>query len=157
MSSGLLNNGKISVTKSAPTKEQKQELSKKLERMRLDDREPVRGVFHYFEVPNGVLEFSFRKYGKDPVETYQLYDGQIYSLPKGVAKHLNTNVSYPEYEYIKGEEGKVMSGFNNMENRGMRINKKVRRCSFESLELIDMDTFDTHKKIIEVEQVIMRE
>ena len=36
----------------------------------------------------------------------------------------------------------------------MRINKKVRRCSFESLELIDMDMMDSHKKVIEVETVL---
>lgn len=153
-----INTGKKIGGTRQPSVEQKRELAKKLEAMRLKDREMVKGVFHYFEVPNGVLEFSYKKYGKDPVETYQLFDNHIYSLPLGVAKHLNTNVAYPEYEYVKGEDGKMMQGFNNMEAQGMRIRTKTRRCSFESLELIDVTEFDNaHRKVIEVEQIIVNE
>ena len=153
MTNPVINNGKISVTKTAPTAEEKRELAKKLEKMRMDDREPVRGIFTYHEVPNGVLEFSYKKYSKDPNETYQLFDKQIYTLPKGVAKHLNT-IGYPEYEYIIGEEGKIVSGFNNMSNSGMRITRKTRRCSFQSLELLEMDFENAHKRVVEVEQVL---
>lgn len=153
-----INTGKRLGGARQPSAEQKRELAKKLESMRLKDREMVKGVFHYFEVPNGVLEFSYKKYAKDPVETYQLYDNHIYTLPLGVAKHLNTNVAYPEYEYIKGEDGKMMQGFNNMQAQGMKIRTKTRRCSFESLELIDMNEFEhANKKIIEVEAVILDE
>ena len=155
---GMINTGKKIGGARQPSNEHKRELAKKLEAMRLKDREPVKGVFHYFEVPNGVLEFSYKKYEKDPIETYQLFDNHIYTLPLGVAKHLNTNVAYPEYEYIKGEDGKILQGFNNMAAQGMRVRTKTRRCSFESLELIDMNEFDNaHRKVIEIESVILDE
>jgi hypothetical protein len=62
-----------------------------------------------------------------------LFDGQIYTIPLGVAKHLNKNGWYPIYEYFKGEPGIQNMGQN------MRIGKKVRRYSFNSLEFVDID------------------
>ena len=97
------------------------------------DREPVRGMFKYHEVEGGVLAFSIRIYKEDQVENYTLVDGQIYTIPLGVAKHLNKNGWYPIYEYFKGEPGIQNMGQN------MRIGKKVRRYSFNSLEFVDID------------------
>ena len=45
-----------------------------------------------------------------------------------------------------------------MAAQGMRVRTKTRRCSFESLELIDMNEFDNaHRKVIEIESVILDE
>lgn len=155
MSSGLINNGRTSIPTRVVSNEQKKELAKKLKYQRDKDRELVRGVFRYYEVPNGVLEFSYKAYREDPVETYQLYDGQVYTIPLGVARHLNKNVAYPKYEYIKGEPD-VASGYNNFSNQGLKIRQKEKRCSFQSLEFLDIEDLDINpKQIIEVEQVLM--
>lgn len=158
MSNALVNTGRTSVPNRVVSNEQKRELAKKLKHQRDKERELVRGVFHYYEVPNGVLEFSYKKFREDPVETYQLFDGQIYSLPLGVAKHLNQNIAYPQYEYIKGEEviGGYNSGYGSTPAMGMRIKSKVKRCSFQSLEFLDVDELEMNpQRIVEVDQVLM--
>lgn len=90
-------------------------------------REPVRGKFIFHEVPGGTLSFPYREFKEDPTERYDLKDGEIYTIPLGVARHLNKNCWYPVHHYMREENGNV----------SQRINEKVRRCSFQSLEFID--------------------
>lgn len=97
--------------------------------MRDKDREMVRGIFRFHEVPGGLLSFVFKAYKEDPVEKFELYDGQVYTLPLGVAKHLNKNCWYPIHGYMMDENNKPT----------MKVNEKVRRCSFQSLEFVDVD------------------
>ena len=93
------------------------------------DRQPVKGIFRFYEVPGGSLGFNFKKYKGDPVARYDLVDGQIYTLPLGVAKHLNNNGQYPIHQHMKDEAGNV----------SMRIGQKVNRFGFQSLEFMDKD------------------
>lgn len=95
------------------------------------DHEMVRGIFRFHEVPGGVMTFVYKKYKGDEVLTYTLTDGQVYSLPLMVAKHLNKNCWYPVHDYELDEQGKFTNNY--------RIQKKVRRCSFQSLEFVDED------------------
>lgn len=102
------------------------------------DREKVRGIFHFYEVPGGMMSFVYKAYKEDEVERYDLVDGQVYTLPLGVAKHLNNDCWYPIYNYIKGEEG-TQGAFNHMTGHVMRMTKKIHRCGFQSLEFVDVD------------------
>lgn len=97
--------------------------------MRDKDREPVRGKFIFHEVPGGVMSFVYRAYKEDPVERYDLVDNEIYTIPLGVARHLNKNCWYPVHAYQVDDTGKPI----------MKIGQKVRRCSFQSLEFIDIE------------------
>jgi len=113
-------------------KETKSNLPRKgkdLKYQRDRDREMVRGIFRFYEVPGGTLSFSFRKYREDEIETYTLNDGEIYTIPRGVAHHLSNNCWYPEYNYKKDE------GMNNV----AMMTKKKRRCSFDPLDFMDVD------------------
>ena len=101
------------------------------------DREMVKGKFIFHEVPGGLMSFVYRAYKEDEVERYDLHDGQIYTLPLGVARHLNKNCCYPEYGFIQGELG--VSGGYSPDGKVMKITKQVRRCSFQSLEYIDIE------------------
>lgn len=101
----------------------------KLRYMRDKDRELVKGIFRFYEVPGGRLDFVFRKYKGDPIERYSLVDGQVYSLPLGVAKHLNEGGWYPVHSYKVDEAG----------TPSMHIGKKVSRVGFQSLEFIDIE------------------
>lgn len=93
------------------------------------DREMVKGIFRFHEVPGGVMAFSFRKWKEDDVETFTFKDGEIYSIPLGVAKHLNKNVSYPIHGFITDENGRPIQ----------KATTVVRRCSFQSLEFVDVE------------------
>jgi len=97
------------------------------------EREIVRGIFRFHELPSGQLQFVFRKYKGDELKTYTLVDGETYSIPLGVAKHLNTNCWYPSYNYKNDDQGRPVT----------TISEKIRRCSFQSLEFVDIDDVPT--------------
>lgn len=113
-----------------PARNVKKEAPKpNLKYMREKDREPVRGKFIFHEVPGGMMSFVFKKYKEDDVERYDLLDGEIYTVPLGVAKHLNKNCAYPIHAYATNEAGTPTQ----------KIGQMVRRCSFQSLEFVDID------------------
>lgn len=115
-----------------------------LECLRLKDRVKVKGIFKFYECSGAPLRFVYRKYKKDPIERFDLQDGEIYTLPLGVAKHLNKNGQYPIHEYLEDEHGKV----------SMKIGQKVRRFGFQSLEFIDVEELSSApSRIVTVENV----
>ncbi len=129
------------------SKETRDEIAKKLKVLRDKDREMVKGVFKYYEVPGGVVEFCFKKYAEDPLEKFTFYDGQVYTIPLGVAKHLNNDTWYPIHEYGRKEDGSPLQ----------RIGQKIRRMAFQSLEFMDMEGMgDNINRIISVEHVITK-
>jgi hypothetical protein len=124
----------------------KEDLKKKIQRQKEIDSQKVKGVFRYYEMPGGTLAFSYKAYKDIDIANYELVDGQQYEIPLGVAKHLNNNGWYPEYEYIKGEQfigGYGVSG-------GMRIAKKKHRYGFSGLDFVDTDEIQEDKKIVAV-------
>jgi hypothetical protein len=96
--------------------------------MRDKDREMVKGIFRFNEVPGGIMSFVFKAYKEDPVERFDLVDGEVYTLPLGVAKHLNNNCWYPVHTLEMDAVGKSVQ----------RIGQKVHRCNFQSLEFVDI-------------------
>lgn len=105
--------------------------------MRDKERELVKGKFIFHEVPGGRMEFVFRKYKQDPMEKFSLNDGEIYTLPLGVARHLNTNCKYPAYSFKMDETGRPQMG----------VGEWIRRCSFQSLEFVDIEEAPTPLKM----------
>jgi len=116
-----------------------------LEYQRDKDREKVKGIFRFFEVPNGEVSFVYKAYKGDQVEKYTLADGQVYTLPLGVAKHLNKNGWYPIHTYEVDEANKST----------MRIGKKIRRFGFQSLEFTDETDFLTEPSQIVTAQKVL--
>jgi hypothetical protein len=110
--------------------------AKQAKYLRDRDRELVRGKFIFHECPGGVLSFPFRMYKEDPLEVYHMRDGEVSSIPLGVARHLNKNCYIPQYEYIPGDK-ETNQAF--VGGKGMQVTHKVRRCSFQSLEFIDSE------------------
>jgi hypothetical protein len=110
-----------------------------LEVQKQKDKEMVKGIFRFHEVPGGGMSFVYGPiYKGDESQVYEMTDGEIYTVPLGVARHLNKNVWYPVYEHIAGEKD-VQTAHNQMTRAGMRICKRVRRCSFQSLEYVDIE------------------
>jgi len=127
---------------SAPDRTKKPSLEAQRNRM----REKVTGIFHFYEVPGGSMSFSFREFKGDEVQRYDMIDGETYTVPLGVARHLNNNCHYPEHAYFQAE------GTKGADSRVMRIAKKIRRVGFQSLEFVDIADLPTvHSQIIEVQ------
>ncbi len=107
----------------------KESVKANLRYQRDKDREMVKGIFKFYECEGGGMSFVFRVYKDDQVERFDLVDGQIYTIPLGVAKHLNKNGWYPVHAYQTNESGIPT----------MKIGQKVRRFGFQSLEFVDID------------------
>jgi hypothetical protein len=105
--------------------------------MREKDREPVKGIFRFYEVAGGTLSFVFKCWKEDPVENFTLNDGAVYTLPLGVAKHLNKNGWYPIHSFAKNEGGENL----------MKVGQRVRRFGFQSLEFVDMEELAPEGKV----------
>jgi len=115
-----------------------------LQYMRERDAEMVRGIFHFYEVPGGLLEFSFKEYKGDEVAKYSLEDNKVYSIPRGVARHLNKRGFYPIHSHAVDEQGKPVA----------RITQKIARYGFSSLEFFDSDDLIPEgKPLVTVEAV----
>ena len=137
----------IKENQKAEHKEKVAQKPKGLRYQRDRDREIVRGIFKFHEVPGGYMSFVYRAYKEDPVERYDFFDGYQYSIPLGVARHLNKNGWYPIHEYAQDENGRPT----------MKIGQKCRRFSFQSLEFIDIDDLsEVGNSVITVENVIGR-
>jgi len=96
------------------------------------DRETVKGIFRFYECRGATLSFVYKAYKEDDVERYDLTDGQIYSIPRGVACHLNKSGRYPIHEYKMEENGTT----------SQHIGKKVARYGFQSLEFVDISDIE---------------
>ena len=109
------------------------------------DREPVRGIFRFYECPGACLQFVYRAYKEDDVERYDLNDGEVYTIPLGVARHLNKNGRYPIHAYKVNENGTT----------SQHIGKKVARFGFQSLEFVDIGDVDATGSdgVIEVTEI----
>jgi len=88
----------------------KETQAKNLKYLRDKDREMVKGIFRFHEVPGGTMGFVFRAYIEDEVERCDRVDGEVYTIPLGVARHLNKNGWYPEYEYVPGSDMRAATG-----------------------------------------------
>lgn len=120
------------------------EFAKKIEKMRERDAELVTGIFNNKENPRGSVMFNFKIYPGEDFSDYHLLDGERYTIPRGVARHLNNSCFYKEYRHMQGEFGEqgIRVGANNgllKTNDTMQIATKVHRYEFRSLEFMDDD------------------
>lgn len=138
----------------------REELSKQIKKMRDRDAEIVSGVFKNLENPatnggRGSVVFSYKAYPGDENAVYELWDGERYQLPRGVARHLNNNCFYREYQHLPGEFGQqgVRTGHNadgRVQTQNFQTAKKVHRYAFHSLEYMDDDSDMYPSNLVEV-------
>lgn len=95
------------------------------------DRELVRGIFRFYEVPDAPMSFMFKKRSGE-IERYDFQDGQVYEIPREVAEHINAQCWYPVHQYMKDESGES----------SIRIGRKVSRAGFQSLDFQDANSLD---------------
>lgn len=97
----------------------------KIYRMWKEESRMVKGIFRCRDPEGGCVTFCYRKYRWDPTRWYTLYDGEVYELPLGVARHLNQNCNYPVHSHILGPDGNPTVD---------RTGKVKSRMNFESTE-----------------------
>lgn len=101
-------------------------ISPQLRKMMEEDAKIVRGRFTFHEASKNKLKFPYKKYPGQPVETYEMMDGDIIEIPLGVAKHLNS-LGVDEYDFKPDAKGNMVN---------TKVGKRL-RCSFQSMEFVD--------------------
>src|SRR5215475_8233988 len=141
----------MSVQQATVKKDVKQKPNLKYMRDKLNEK--VTGIFRFYEVAGGGIGFNFREFKEDGIERYDFVDGETYTIPLRVARHLNKNGCYPEYGYVPGSTVK-QSGVA-ADNVAMKVVKKIRRFGLQSLEFVDIDDMPTmpDKEVIQVQTV----
>lgn len=120
---------------------------KELEHQYAHDHEIVEGKFTYNDIPGGKCTFYYRKWKQDPIEEFTLEDGNIYRIPRCVAVHLNEDCWYPVHENMITPDG----------TPSKRIGRKVKYCSFNSLEFNTKNDFkEVNDQILTVENEIIK-
>ncbi len=92
------------------TTEEKKKTSEKIEKDKIENSKLVKGVFKNSECPGGDVTFAYRMYKGDPVRTYHFVDGQEYTIPLGVARHINRQCKYKKSKYLIDKDGNKIIG-----------------------------------------------
>lgn len=93
------------------------------------DREMVRGRFHYTERPGGTLKFNHFTAVGDPTGAITLVDGEMCSVMRKTARHLNNSGKKPVYGWYKDSAGLDYQ----------RIERYEARYYFENYDVFDLD------------------
>lgn len=137
----------------------REELAKQIRRMRDRDAELVVGIFKNLENPataggKGSVSFGYKIYPGDEYTFYELWDGERYTLPRGVARHLNNGCFYREYQQMpnelgnQGVRGAMPDG--KLVTQSMQMSRKIHRYAFNSLEYMDDDMDMRPANLIEI-------
>ena len=108
-------------------KRSKEELKKAeelREKARDEDNQMVVGIFKNIEVPGGDLQFTYRKYKEDPYRSYHFEDGKEYTVPMGVAKHINNMTKVKQHAHLVDKDGKKMVGAGSYRQRYQFLSKE---------------------------------
>lgn len=106
-----------------PKEARKRDLKDKINREREEKAQMVTGKFLFNECPGGELKFCYREYPGDQLVHYTMKHDNIYTIPLGVARHLNDRCAYYEYQHN-------IDGGKTVDAKNMYIQSKVHRTSF---------------------------
>jgi len=96
------------------------------------DKKPVTGRFKFNECPGGTLKFPYLKYKGEKIKFWTFVDGQVYTIPRGIASHLQREGKYVVHEHCQEESGKP----------SMQIGQTIDRFNFESISFLDEEDED---------------
>jgi hypothetical protein len=145
-----------------PRKMSKEDLARHIKSMKDRDSEMVSGVFKNLENPArggslGSVTFPYKAYEGDEVVIYEFYDGERYTIPRGVARHLNNDCYTREYGLLPGEFGKeglrTAAHDGRLQTAAKQTSKKIHRFAFHSLEYTDDERDMYPADLIEVTNV----
>lgn len=135
----------------------REELQQKLVRESEEDSGMCTGIFRNLEKRGQSVDFCIKLHDWEPVN-YTLYDGQMYRLPIGVAKHINNKCFKVQYvplaksEAALGVDADVTEGFKSgivSRHNKLKAKRKVFRFSFDSTDF-STNSISRRSDIIEV-------
>ncbi len=159
MAKEVISSGKVhgAPMRQSTPKMTKSELAKQMQRWIDEDSEEITGTFVNIRHPGQSLSFGFSIYPNQPIETYELMDGEKYRLPRAVVRHLNTGCFYKEYRPASDEFGKPthgmqqgMLGDGKVVQKDMQIHKKIHRFMFKVAQYGDFDLDLQPSELVEV-------
>lgn len=103
----------------------KKPLDPRIERMREEETKLVTGIFRCMEPVGGSVTCSYRKYPGEPIKSYTFEDGKTYTIPLGLARHLNSGCAWPVHKYAIDRDTDKPSPM---------VGKWVHRFSFSSTD-----------------------
>jgi hypothetical protein len=149
-----------------PKKISKEEFERYVRNLKDYDSEKVTGVFQNLECRasaggKGCVSFSYKIYPGEDMQFYELCDGERYTIPRGVARHLNNNCYYKEYQHMRGEFGeqgmrmgaadpRLASKDGKLRHYNMQAARKIHRYAFHSLDFMDDEGDMRPADIVEV-------
>lgn len=106
----------------------KKEIHPKIAAMREEESRLVTGQFRCTEPVGGSVTLSYRKYPGEPIKNFTFEDGRTYTIPLGLARHLNSGCAWPVHQ----------SCIDPLTDRSSsKVGKWVHRFSFNSNEYVD--------------------
>ena len=100
------------------------------------DATPVTIIFKNYETPGAPVTFGIKLHHGEEIDMYELYDGERYRLPLGVAKHLAQECYYKQYKHQPGEEHRGDQGVRVAPYaRGLNIDGKLRPVMYQSKKI----------------------
>ena len=138
------------------------DLVKESERKKARDLELVSGLFINYESPGGRLEFRYQPpYKGVPFDAWSFQDGERYTIPRMIARHINTGCYYKKYKNVTRPDGtrdEMINAFHNgrLDAKNMQYAQKQHRFAFNPLDYMMDDDLDIMpaKPIIEASMSI---
>ena len=104
----------------------------KLLKRKREDQTEIEGIFRNHETRGGQLSFCYKVYEDEVPTQYHFEDGVTYKIPLGVARHINTNCSYPVYKNRENTQSKrTMS--TGRKRDVLEIKERIKRFTFEGM------------------------
>jgi hypothetical protein len=110
--------------------------------MRDEDSQQVEGTFKSYESQKSI-KFSYKGHAGDQPKRHEMVDGQTYTIPIGLANHINNDCSYPVHAYTKGDDGEP----------SIKVGRTVQRFGFQNTNFISISDLNQHKKLITIEKI----
>jgi hypothetical protein len=92
-----------------------------IKKMRKEHDKLVKGMFEFIDAQGGFLEFAYRWFKDDPLQTYHIDHGEICELPMGIVKHLNNCVKKIRVMRHMGEKKDGSRGIPSTVTRQSRV------------------------------------
>lgn len=130
----------------------KEDVKKMIPNWQARDAEMVTGIFENKEAKGQSAEFNLKLYPGDEFRLWYFEDGEKYTVPRGVARYLNTQCYFKEYKTIANEFNTEIKQARDGRRRDgeEQVTMKIHRYAFKSLDFSDDDYDMTPSSLIEV-------
>jgi hypothetical protein len=126
-----------------PRKMTTSDVAKNIPNWQARDSELVTGIFKNHEAPGQSVTFNYKAYPGEDYREWHFQDGEKYTIPRGVARHLNTSCYYLEHKHLPDQTGQygIRQALDGRApaNATMTISTKKYRYAFNSIDFGDDD------------------